>query len=320
MDDPASEKQAIPVEETPIIDEKSGEVVHTPETGVSYDTTDVVPEAAQMFGQTHQSVPASVEPPPAVHSAEHAPEPSAPSPKPPQKTRKFHAGSVIFIVLLFGLGMWLSLELRSFFTADSSSPVVVPTTAPEAVSPEPTSTAATSSASTNTQWTVYTVVSGITRTAVPGVSYKLPGTVTAPVCDSSACPSQGTNLPGGTRFTVAPRGKGQLLPDFRGAILTDASGKEFTMQQTTIGGIYAYEYSGDFTGRTGGGYTFTKMRGVLIPVNDSLAVEFNHFAPEGANSDYASDDTLFNAIVATFSSAAPIPTATAAPTATPSAY
>ena len=128
----------------------------------------------------------------------------------------------------------------------------------------------------------------------------MPSEVKAPVCDSQSCASQGTNLPGGTRFTVAARGKGQLLPDFRGAILTDAAGREFTMKQGVFGGVFAYEYTGNFTGRTGGGYTFTAIRGVLMPVSETLAVEFNHFAPAGITSDFASDDAVFNEIIASF--------------------
>ena len=130
------------------------------------------------------------------------------------------------------------------------------------------------------------------------VTYQLPQSVTLPVCDGSGCPSSGTNLSGGTRFTVAARGKGERLPDFRGAILTDANGKEFTMRQTSVGGKDVYEYIGDFTGRTGGGYQFTKMRGVLVPVSDTVSIEFNHFVPAATVSDFAADDEVFDQIIA----------------------
>lgn len=214
-------------------------------------------------------------------------------------------GTVLFIFILFALGIWLSSQLRSFFAPVSTGEVPVPTTSQLSNAPANPSLAPSvpSSASANSaQWITYQPYSGVTKQAIAGISYQLPGTVKAPVCDSASCSSQGTNLSGGTRFTVAPRGKGQLLPDFRGAILTDTSGHEFTMKQTVVSNVYVYEYTGNFTGRTGGGYTFTKMRGVLVPVSDTLAIEFNHFSPAGATSDFAADDAVFDQIIKSFKS------------------
>ena len=312
-------KSELHYEETPIIDPNSGEVASpaatlphlsaTPASGVTYEKEDLIPEAAQMF-QPDTS--------PTAPSGSPKPAPKTPSTNPP---RNNHIGMIIFIVLLFGLGVWLSIQLRSFFSPTTSREVAVPTSAPVPLV-TPINTSASSSAAVDSSWVTYQVLSGATKKSITGVAFKLPSTVAAPVCDSANCPSQGTNLPGGTRFTVAARGKGQLLPDFRGAILTDATGKEFTMKQTTIGGIYGYEYVGNFTGQTGGGYTFTAMRGVLVPVNDNLAIEFNHFAPGGTTSDFAADDTLFDAIVGSFTTIIPTPTAVAPtiPTATSSGY
>jgi hypothetical protein len=82
------------------------------------------------------------------------------------------------------------------------------------------------------------------------------------------------------------------------------------MKQTVIGAQYVYEYVGDFTGRTGGGYTFTKMRGVLVPVSETLAVEFNHFASSGVATDFAADDKVFDDIIKTFKGNAPLATGT----------
>ncbi|MEK7801314.1 MAG: hypothetical protein AAB276_02565, partial [Pseudomonadota bacterium] len=84
----------------------------------------------------------------------------------------------------------------------------------------------------------------------------------------------------------------------RGAILTDTTGKKFTMQQTTVGGKDVYEYIGNFAGSTSGGYSFTKMRGVLVPITTTTSVDFNHFAPTGITGDFGADDALFNEIVA----------------------
>ncbi len=310
----APTKPSLAYEETPIIDPTSGQVAeHDESQSAGSDATEdiaaqsasasVVPEAAQIFA-------------PSTSSRSEQEEPSRDG-TPPQTKRpgKNYIGTIIFVVLLFGLGVWLSMQLRSFFTPAESQQVAVPTAIPlpESVTTSPAQ--ATTSATADTTWVTNQIISGATRKAIAGISFKLPAGVTPLTCDGGSCPSQGTNLPNGTRFTVAARGKGQLLPDFRGAILTDANGKEFTMKQTTIGGVYGYEYVGNFTGSTGGGYTFTAMRGVLVPVNDSLAIEFNHFAPAGTTSDFAKDDALFDKIVGTFMTNFPTPTiSTALPT------
>jgi hypothetical protein len=330
MDEPTPQTAPPPsdelsYEETPVINTEKGELlehtteVHTePEQSapkITYEREDVVPEATQFFqSQSQTSAPAPE--PPLQHQ-----QPSMAS-REPQKTSKTrspnHIGTYIFIIILFGLGVWLSTQLRSFFAPSTTAEVTVPTLAPSVVVPT-VPVQASSSATPDTSWISYQVISGATRKEVAGVSYKLPAGVVAPVCDSGNCVSQGTNLPNGTRFTIAVRGKGQLLPDFRGAILTDANGKEFTMKQTTINGVYGYEYIGNFTGRTGGGYAFSAMRGIEVPVSDTLSVEFNHFAPVGTTSDFAKDEIVFNSIIGTFKSTIPVTTlAPTIPTATSS--
>lgn len=286
-------KTPLAYEETPIIEPVADEPVAAHHTITAEEAEDVVPEAARVFDH-RESVVAE---PPQVSVVEKQ-FPSGEKPK-----RKLHAGTIIFVVLLFGLGVWLSSQIRSFFAPVISDEIAVPTLFPtsgtEGITGDslPSSPSATGSASLSQ---TMEVISGTTKKAIPGLSYQLPGLIKAPACDSAGCSSQGTNLPGGTRFTVAPRGQGQLLPDFRGAILTDAAGREFTMKQTVIGGISVYEYTGDFTGRTGGGYTFTAIRGVLVPVSETLAIEFNHFAPAGVITDFAKDDVLFNEIIGSF--------------------
>ncbi len=292
------DRSSLTYEETPIIDPASGETIapHEPDP---QEKEDLIPEAARVFQPPHEVSRPEVPPP------FHEPV-SQPPQKPFKKKGGFHMGTVLFIFILFGLGIWLSSQLRSFFAPVSTGEVPVPTASvgsnaqasPSFAPSAPVSTASANSA----QWVIYQPYSGATKRAIDGISYKLPSSVKPPVCDSSSCSSQGTNLPGGTRFTVAPRGKGQLLPDFRGAILTDTSGHEFTMKQTMVSNVYVYEYTGNFTGRTGGGYTFTKMRGVLIPVSDTLAIEFNHFAPAGSTSDFAADDVVFDQMIKTFTS------------------
>lgn len=288
-------------EEMPVIDQNIGEVVDvsksssdpvsessSDKTTKAQDVADVIPEATQIFNPS-PSLPATPDSEKRKQNALR------------MKPYRKHVGRGIFVAVLFALGVWLSIQARSFFVPARSEIVVSPPVAPSvrvATTPEVSATSASPSAS----WVKYPVVSAVSGKEIPDISYWLPSRVAAPICDGAGCPSRGTNLPGGTRFTVAPRGKGQLLPDFRGAILTDAMGKEFIMRQKVIGTVYMYEYIGDFTGRTGGGYTFTKMRGALVPVSETFAVEFNHFSPAGIAADFEKDDALFDEILKTFSS------------------
>jgi hypothetical protein len=155
-------------------------------------------------------------------------------------------------------------------------------TAPEATSASPT-----------TQY----VLNGLTRQAVADISFTLPGYVLPLACDGSACGSQGTYLPGGTRFTIAARGSGQVLADFRGKIISDASGKPFTVTLTTIAGKPATEFTNAQVGSTIGGFGFSQMHGYMIEVNDTLSLEINHFSPSGNKTDFTADDAVFKTIV-----------------------
>lgn len=304
-----SDETNLRYEETPVIDPNVGEVVKS-ENEEPQETPEglrsLTPEAARVFGGAEESHPVATSPPI------------------PKKGKGNHIGTLLFITILFGLGIWLASQFRSLLVPPVSEEVVVPTSGAVPTSRLTSFPLATPSGSqANSAWQTYEVISGSTKKPVSGISYQLPADVKAPACDSTSCASQGTNLPGGTRFTVAARGRGQLLPDFRGAILTDATGKEFDMQQTTVAGISVYEYSGDFTGRTGGGYTFTRIRGVLIPVSETLAIEFNHFAPAGIVTDFVSDDVVFNKVIGSFTATGyvvPSPTlkpTVSLPTATP---
>ncbi len=263
---------------------------------------EVVPEAARVF----QS--------PSSERTEVSPKTPVTLQPVPKKAGGNHVGTVLFIILLFGLGVWLSSQFRSFFAPTIRDEFIVPALSPsESIRPTPARESSPSGTTPGSSWQTHEVISGSTKKPVAGITYKLPGSVKAPVCDSQSCASQGTNLPGGTRLTVAARGKGQLLPDFRGAILTDAAGREFTMKQGVFGGAYAYEYTGNFTGRTGGGYTFTAIRGVLMPVSETLAIEFNHFSPAGITTDFAKDDVVFDEIIKSFMTTAVAATPTVRP-------
>lgn len=204
-------------------------------------------------------------------------------------------GALILFIGLFGLGIWLSGFVRQYFpggfstdtqtsnvTDTSSVPTVIPT------QKDPFE-----------NWKTYQVTSGTTKLPIENISFKLPEDVLSPICDSTTCLSQGTYLPGGTRFTIAPRGQGQLLTDFRGSAISDVGGTLFNTTETTVAGHPASLFTGNFSGRTVAGYGFSNMRGYMIEVTPTLSLEINHFVPTGVNADFAQDDALFDQIVTT---------------------
>lgn len=218
-------------------------------------------------------------------------------------------GMILLFIILFVVGVGLSVFLRQFLATRSentSQPTVTNPTPTRAPSPyinaflSPTASPTAAIADPYAGWKTHQVISGTTKTAVPGISFKLPSEMLSPICDGTSCASQGTYLPDGSRFTVAARGKGQLLVDARGNIVvTDSSGKSFTTKQITlIGGRKALEYSGLFSGTTVGGYTFSQMRGLMIEIDEDETLEMNHFTPSGVSAEFAKDDVLFEKIVA----------------------
>lgn len=247
-------------------------------------------------------------------------EPPQEIPELPASSQHSFGGAVVMTLLflvLFAVGMGISVVLRQYLGSRSEeTPAIALTERLPTVSPTPTiiSILTPTASSTATlaplsdAWKIYPVVSGTTKQPIAGVTFQLPPQVPPPVCDGGNCASQGTYLPGGSRFTVAPRGRGQLLVDARGAVgLTDATGKSFTVNHVTLeGGRKALEYTGDFQGSTVGGYTFTRMHGFMIEIDDGLTVEMNHFAPSGLTVDFAADETVFAKIVATVGKSLPI--------------
>lgn len=249
-------------------------------------------------------------------------EPPQPTPL-NKKSGPGYLSTFILLIILFVAGIGLSFFLKQFLPNGINIPKLT--------SNKPTPTAVLTLIPTNpadiyTAWKTYNVISGITRQPIAGISFKLPPNVVAPICDGGNCASQGTYLPGGTRFTVAPRGVGQLLPYYSGQILTDLSGQAFTTKSASVSGLPATDFSGLFTGTTNGGYAFSQMHGLMIQVSGTLSLEANHFTPNGVTADFVTDDSLFNKILNSFTFTAtesskgaiiPLPSVTLTPTATP---
>lgn len=251
--------------------------------------------------------PLSYEETPIINAATGQPAPQPPItetsfvpqiPVAPAKPKRGFLGTLVFIiilVILFAAGIWLSIFLRTYL------PGLLTPTPSASVSPAPTPTPSLSLSPADpfAAWKEYGVLNAITRKPLEGVSFKLPPEILGPLCDGASCASQGTYLPGGTRFTVAPRGQGQYLADFRGKIITDVAGKQFIAKDTVVAGHPAIEFTGDFSGTTIGGYVFSKMHGYMIAVTPTLSLEINHFTPSLVTADFLKDDILLGRILET---------------------
>jgi hypothetical protein len=198
---------------------------------------------------------------------------------------------MILFAGLFGLGMWLSNFFRQYTSPGTTQPVAQQKTT------ENSQTPTSAPADLFSAWKTYQVVNGSTGQPFEGISFKLPPTVLAPICDAATCMSLGTYLPGGTRFTVAPRGVGQQLPDVRTGTISDAAGMALTSEDSTVQGHTAKIFTGGAGGTTAGGYGFSQIRGYMIEITPDLSLEINHFSPSGVTADFAADDTLFDQIV-----------------------
>lgn len=247
---------------------------------------------------TYEETPViTPQPEPSPHMTE-----TPPPAKKPNAILGFFKG-LVFFVILFIIGFVLSGYIRDFIGSIANrqaSPSTTTGQKPTTTGTESTNTGTmvfpapeATSASPTTQY----VLNGLTRQAVSDISFTLPGAVLPLACDGSACGSQGTYLPGGTRFTVAARGSGQVLADFRGKIISDASGKPFTMSITTVAGKPATEFTNAQVGSTIGGFGFSQMHGYMIEITDTLSLEINHFSPSGSRTDFAADDAVFKTIV-----------------------
>lgn len=252
------------------------------------------PPAPEAPAPIPTSAPTPVVPPIPIEETPEIPMPAQTTLPPEPRKNSFGSfiGALILFVGLFGLGIWLSSFIRQYLPGGLPRVGTTPTGAPAAiVTPTPADPFAT--------WMTHQVISSATKLPIEGISFKLPADVLAPICDATSCMSQGTYLPGGTRFTVAPRGAGQMLADHRGSAISDGGGIVFTSTDTTVVGRKAKLFTGLFTGKTVAGYGFSQMRGYMIEVTPTLSLEMNHFTPTGIVADFATDDTLFDRIVST---------------------
>jgi hypothetical protein len=262
------------------------------------------PATTQPSVSPEVQVPTSAPPEPAQPTApltyEETPEipMSTPSPKKSSSFLKTF-GVIIAFIALFVIGVWLSGYIRQFFLSNSEGETVGQQLS-DLVSPSPTPSATPAG-----EWKTYEVVSGVTKQAIPGIAFQLPSDILPLICDGAGCASQGTYLPGGTRFTIAPRGAGQSLRDFRGSLITDAIGTAFITKPVMVADRTAIDFSATFSGRTVSGHTFSVMHGVMIEASDTLSLEVNHFTPNGIVADWGNDDLLFEKILTTFTFAPP---------------
>lgn len=264
-----------------------------------------------------QPTPMPPAPPPLTYEEtpeipmEHPSQPVAPPPTKKSGSPLKTVGILVVFIGLFAAGIWLSGSIRDFFS--SSRQTVTPTTN-ITLTPTPSQKEAAKPNDPYAGWISYDIISGITKKPVTGMTFKLPSEVLSPVCDGVGCMSQGTYLPGGTRFTVAARGANQALKDYRGSVISDANGKAFTTKTMTLKGLTGAEFEGTFSGRTVAGYTFARMRGVMVQTSATTSLEINHFTPSGIVADFEKDDTLFDQILNTLTiSASAIPIATSTP-------
>lgn len=272
----------------------------------------VVPESPHVASPPVSESPMS-QPPPAPLTYEETPE--IPMDIPPVK-KKFSVlktlGIIIAFIALFVIGVNLSSSIRKFLPSGSGSGTETQSTANQPlITPSP-------SVGPTAEWKTYDVISGVTKTAIPGLTFQLPPDVLPPICDGVGCASQGTYLSGGTRLTVAARGAGQSLRDFRGTVISDANGTPIPTEQLLLGQITATEYESSGSGQTVSGYAFSRMRGVMIPLTGTLSLEVNHFTPNGVTADFEKDDALFDEILKTVAITTITPTVF--PVATSSGY
>ncbi len=229
-------------------------------------------------------------------ASEGTPAPVEHAPPMPKASRGFPIIAIIIFIILFIAGIFLSSYIRPLIiglnngSPKISTPTLSPTSPPTA---RPTIVVATP--------TPADPFAGWQTLTIEGLSYKLPPGVSVPACDGTACVSYGTYLPGGTRFTIAPRTVTQPLSNLRGALITDVNGTAFTSRDATVSGSTAIEFSGEFSGRTSGGYGFTRMHGFMIEITPTETIEINHFTPTGISTDWARDDAIFAQIISTLS-------------------
>ena len=201
-------------------------------------------------------------------------------------------GKILFFLLLFVLGVVGSTFVRPFL--DGVTFPTFPSLIQKANIPTEMPTPTIVPVDETAGWNEYRLDAG---THI--VTYRLPASVLSPICDAQTCPSEGTYLEGGSRLTVSTKTTSAPIVNFAKLIVKDGGGRVFETKETTVAGLLAVDFSGTFAGITTGGYSFTRMHGVMIQITPTVTVEINHFAPNGITSEFEKDDAIFSQILKT---------------------
>jgi hypothetical protein len=252
--------------------------------------------------------------------------PSGSYPKPKNSTVKSILVNSILLLIIFFLGigitlLWRYIKGSNFKTQTSSAivktPTTIPTETPEStisaeITPQMTPILKITPTGKITTVTPIIIkpgsVAGWQKIAVgtkagysvPEITLEIPSDINLLVCDPPGCSSEGTELTGKTRLTVAVRKLSKPIDNFEKSKITDAGEKVFpNTNLVSIAGKTAIMFNGEFNGTTTGGYIFTKMRGIMIQITPTLLLEINHFTPTGKQVDFVADDATFNQILGT---------------------
>jgi len=155
-------------------------------------------------------------------SQEFSTQPPVETPKTPvtDKPKSSLFSSIVLFVVLFFIGVFLSIVLRQYIpTLNNINEQATQTTTDDEtykdILDDDGAYDDNGDIVDTPFWEEYFVINGITKEPVDDILYQLPSNVLEPICDGSTCASQGTYLPGGTRFTVAARGKVSIDPNWR---------------------------------------------------------------------------------------------------------
>lgn len=205
-----------------------------------------------------------------------------------------HLGAIapiVGVVLLFGVGIGISMFVNylnnsRISTVNKSGPEsgreIIPPITPAAP------------VNQYEAWKDFEIANPTDKSVLAAI--KIPPEMLPPICDGRTCASQGTFMPGGTRFTVSVRQGIMNEAEFATLTMTDMSGQPFETKSASEGAVRQKTYTGSFIGTTASGYKFTQMYGRVYWIGPGQVLEINHFSPSGINVDMAGDRQLFTKI------------------------